>query len=127
MKRIITSFVALWLILAGTGLTVYQHYCHGEFAGSSVGVAQSVCASCGMADQALLKSKCCQTDVQFFQVKSEGMQSLWTPTPLVLDLAPLVQLEPIAYPHSIRLELPHAQAPPNPQRPIWMRLGVYLS
>lgn len=127
MKRILTSLVALWLILAGAGITIYQHYCHGEFAGSTVGVTQSVCAKCGMTDDELLKSKCCQTDMQFFQVKSDQLQSTWIPTITTAILNVPFSLEDQGKdisPPSLR---PNAQAPPDSVRPIWMRLGVFLS
>lgn len=126
MRHILASILAFWILVAGSGLTVSQHYCQGEFAGSSLSLAE-IADGCGMPMAQMKNSRCCHTDYQFYKAEDPGLTLQMPELPQLAAMTPLefsYQIPTTANPVVISA---NSRAPPGKLRPVWMKYSVFLS
>jgi len=128
MKQITAILLAICVAFSGIGLTFSQHFCHGNLVKSTVSLTQAV-ANCETPSELAIKMNCCQTKIQWIQSDDLALQSLGFSMPaLNVTILPLGSgFDAWQFPAMSVSGLILARAPPSGQRPIWMKLSVFLS
>jgi hypothetical protein len=130
MKRLFVALLAVLYLVAGTGMSIRQHYCMGEMIGAAIDhPAHSdshKCDRCGMVKKTS-DNGCCKDEVKTFKSSPDQVLAKAISVPQHAWVAVLPA--PLPVPHNISLTgiqesiapLPHGPPLP-PDLPIYLRV-----